>query len=289
MEDYNNILMENNQKLRIEKYTRKYCILSGIGEIQSNIITKFMIKKIKIRYFDDYFLGDSAKKLEITTKVRKIACFLNGKKAKSSKGIKTGKIPWNKGIKIQSPNWNKGKTKHDNEAVMRISLSKIGKLNPNYGKSPSMETRKKQSNSIKNKILLGEFTPNIMNSNTHFTSEVFNKKFRSSWECAFYYVNQHLLYEKIRIPYYCEEKSKNRIYISDFLDYSEKIIYEIKPKIHIIKQKNKLDKIIDWCKLNGYKFILKTEDDIKEIVKNFTDIDYSNFDKNTERLLKSIR
>jgi hypothetical protein len=118
-----------------------------------------------------------------------------------------------------------------------------------------------QSKVMKNKILNGEFTPNITNSFTHWVAEVeYNgqiKKFRSSWEACFWLSNPCLEYETIRIPL----KSGGCV-ITDFLDSDNRIIYEIKPTSFWRKQQNKIDAIIEYCLENTYKFIWVNERNI---------------------------
>lgn len=125
----------------------------------------------------------------------------------------------------------------------------------------SVETRKKscQKQSIKMKqlILDGLFTPTITNRWTHsrISVQLFNKiiNVRSSWEAYFLICNPDLLYEKIRIPYFIE--NINKIYIVDFVDDTNKILYEIKPE----KTKNNITKLkeiaaINWANSNGYTY-----------------------------------
>jgi hypothetical protein len=123
------------------------------------------------------------------------------------------------------------------------------------------ERKVKQSITMKKLILNGKFTPNVFNSNTRKNIELKTPnniiKFRSSWEVIFYvmYDNSiNLKYEKLRIPYTINKN--NRIYIVDFIDEENNIVYEIKPfskiknKINI--QKNKSLK--NWCINNKYNF-----------------------------------
>lgn len=101
------------------------------------------------------------------------------------------------------------------------------------GKFVTLDGRKKQSNTIKNKIAKGEFTPCITNSWTKTRIYYNNMKFRSSWELLFYLImtkihNIKLEYEKIRIKYK-DENNNFRNYIVDFYDETNKTLYEIKP------------------------------------------------------------
>lgn len=146
------------------------------------------------------------------------------------------------------------------------------------GKFVTPDGRKRQSNTIKNKIASGEFTPCITNSWTKTRIYYDNMKFRSSWELLFYLImtkihNIKLEYEKIRIKYK-DENNNFRNYIVDFYDETNKTLYEIKPlgelatknaKLKIkyaIKYSNKNNitfKVIDnnWFKENYNNEILK--------------------------------
>lgn len=157
--------------------------------------------------------------------------------------------------------WNKGKTggtrpKWPEETRLRMSENRKGSGNPSFGKSPSKETREKQSVTVKRNIVDGKFTPNVHNSRTHWRAEVKGKKFRSSWEAAFFALYDDLLFEKHRIPYFDTKANKERVYITDFTDEVNKIIYEIKPKEHHHKCFDKFTSASLWCLENGYEFIL---------------------------------
>lgn len=65
----------------------------------------------------------------------------------------------------------------------------------------------------------------------------------------------------MKIKYYCTLTNKTRTYIVDFVDYENRILYEVKPKINTTNQ-NVLDKekyAIQWCKENNYEFKYITE------------------------------
>src|SRR5574343_584900 len=79
-------------------------------------------------------------------------------------------------------------------------------------------------------ILNGTFTPKITNSWCHSRTKIIIKNkivyVRSSWEAFFYIKNPNLQYEKLRIPY--EHNNQTKIYLVDFIDYENKMVYEIK-------------------------------------------------------------
>ena len=69
----------------------------------------------------------------------------------------------------------------------------------NRGEYPE-HLKLQQSNKMKRKILDGSFTPNINNTRTTWDATFDGKKFRSSWEAAFFAIyDGKLEFEKIRI------------------------------------------------------------------------------------------
>ena len=120
----------------------------------------------------------------------------------------------------------------------------------------------KNSKKMKEKILKGEFIPNVTNSwaksrcDLEFLrdGEIVKIKTRSTWDAYFQLFNKNLLYEKIVIPY--EHNGVYRNYIVDFVDFENRIIYEIKPdstyKNSINISKYKYAK--KWCKKNAFKY-----------------------------------
>ncbi len=160
--------------------------------------------------------------------------------------------PWNKGKKIPGH-------PHSQETKKKLSEMRKGKGNPNFGKPISEEQRLKQSIAIKKLIEEGKWTPHVHNSLTHTRILVNGKKFRSSWEAVFYSLNSGLDYEKHRICYFDDLKDCKRVYITDFTDETNKIIYEIKPSAHRERCKDKFKAAYEWCDNNGYEFIIVDE------------------------------
>lgn len=139
---------------------------------------------------------------------------------------------------------------------------------------------KKRSETMKNKIKNGEFTPKSTNYRTYKKIEVhynnINYSFRSSWEALFLFLNQdkNLQFEKIRLRYYDTELNLERIYITDFYDPVTNTIYEIKPSKYC--NQNFLDKkksVID----NNYNFVLINEEYFKQFKYNLCETDLNNF------------
>jgi hypothetical protein len=123
----------------------------------------------------------------------------------------------------------------------------------------------KISLTMKRKIAEGTYTPKITNSFTHWDaiidtgSEI--KKFRSSWEACIWYSNQTWQYEKIRIKYIGGD-GKEHVYIVDFFDPINNILYEVKPAIHVKDSLNKMLAAQEYCQLNQMQYILISEKDL---------------------------
>ena len=185
-----------------------------------------------------------------------------------------------------------GISKHKSEKTCSMECYR-----KNFKSYMTQERKEKQSNSIKNTIRKGLFTPNVFNSNTRKNIELKNDlvsiKFRSSWELLFYVMNDCYEYEKLRITYVYDKKE--RIYLVDFINHRDKIAIEIKPKNKKNDTKNKLknDSLIKWCEINNYEMHIITEEDLKkhdyelfrEKIKNNQ---YSIDDKIIERINKLI-
>lgn len=162
----------------------------------------------------------------------------------------------------------------------KISSETMKKTNAKYNFHTD-EILKKQSETIKNKILTGKWTPNITNSWCHGTTDYIiddqTYKFRSSWEAVFFILNKdnkNLYYELIRIPY--EYKNDVHTYIIDFVDKQNKKIYEIGPKSKLNHEKNKIkfEYANKWAIENGYEFEIINEN---WFYKNAKNVDYNQF------------
>ena len=127
----------------------------------------------------------------------------------------------------------------------------------------SLNCYKKQSDTMKAKILAGEFTPKSENRKRakRIKSDITGLNYRSNWELIFHENNLKLEYEKLRISYMDGENE--RIYITDFVDFDNKIIYEIKPSSEL-NQSNFLNKkkyTEEWCLKNDFFYKVITEKD----------------------------
>ena len=151
------------------------------------------------------------------------------------------------------------------------------------------EKNKRQSETMKRKIGLGLFTPEVTNSwansKIKITVDGCEFKFRSSWEAMFWLLNQDLIYESVRIPY--KNNNRNHNYIVDFEDKENRILYEIKPKSNKKDELNilKFQCAKIWCEVNEYIFKIITED---YLLKNLDILRKNGIVLNNRKLKKSL-
>jgi hypothetical protein len=142
--------------------------------------------------------------------------------------------------------WFSNKQKGKNNTFHRMNKDKIP------------EFKNKMSFLMKDMIETGKFKPKAYNSwrNIKYSLVINNDviNFRSSWEAFFNLVNPELKYETRRIIYY--HKNVKHIYIVDFDDIENRILYEIKPTSQEKLEKNidKIKYVSDWCENNNYRF-----------------------------------
>lgn len=189
-------------------------------------------------------------------------------------------------------NSNYVKAAHKREEYFKNTILENGEtLKSNICKKSGSKISKK----IKERILNGEFTPEVTNSWCNSLINYKNKKFRSSWEIAFYLIDENLEYEKTRIKYFNTKLNKFRTYIVDFTDFENKILYEIKPdsKIDDITNQEKFKAAELFSKENSFsfqviseKFLLKNLDIIKE--KYYKNIDLF-CDESKRKMLRLIK
>lgn len=176
-------------------------------------------------------------------------------------------------------------TAHNNEPHSEEHNKKLSESNKRTHNSPEYREGRKEIDKLvgkklsiimKEKIQNGKFTPCITNSWTKRTAFIelngIKKKFRSNWEAAFWVINQHLEYEKLRIKYIFNDKSHN--YIVDFVDTTNKIMYEIKPDSLLDNERNRIKRQYaeQWAIDNNYEYVIISND---WFIKN---IDKINFD-----------
>jgi hypothetical protein len=172
--------------------------------------------------------------------------------------------------------------------LKKMSESRRGKNNPCHRQTRETKQNsiKKQSETMKLKIKNGEFTPCITNSWCKSRIEIQGIPFRSCWEAVFYILNPNLQYEKIRIPYIDQNKIE-KIYITDFVDFLNKKIYEIKPNSEkkIIKNVLKEKAAKEWCINTGYEYICISDD---YFIENAHKINYDLYDSKLQKSMKQF-
>lgn len=173
-----------------------------------------------------------------------------------------GHIPVNKGVK-GGVGWSRGLNKTNDSRFAKLSEDRMGDKNPMFGVKQSPENKQNKSEHMKNLIESGQFTPKTENRLNRWKTVYDNKQFRSSWEACFYFLNKTFFYEKVRIRYFDTVKNKERVYIVDFVDENNKILYEIRPKSLQSKMKDKLVAVDKYIKENGYTFKFIDEDYIR--------------------------
>jgi hypothetical protein len=291
IEKINGILEKYNQLVRVVFWSSTEIKLSN-GTVYTNGDRKKFILRITNKKTDlwvkniDKLLDGSISESEIKSLLASVggkSCQkLHGEKIK--KNLNTG-VPWIKGKTGVFVPWNKGLSKHSDERIKSMSRDRIGAGNPFFGRKHTDTVKEDQSNLMKNKILKGEFTPNSNNRNTHWDAFFDNKKYRSSWEALYQYLNPDAEYEKLRIPYYDEGKEK--IYIVDFIDYRNKLVVEVKPKELCSGRKfeSKMRSLNLWAEKNNFRLLIVSKD---WFLSNKAQIDYNRFDEKTQLKLKKL-
>lgn len=175
---------------------------------------------------------------------------------------------------------------------------KLVKESKNKYYPTSDEERAKSSLRMRTAILDGSFTPNVTNSRCKsrvYTTDS-RTPLRSTWEGVFYGIMKEkgitLDYETHRIPYTYE--NVKRVYMPDFIDEKNRVIYEIKPDSEFdLKVEAKIASAKQYCIVNGYELVLitdqwfvdnLTEDKLHDIIKHI-DIEYNLLFKRTKQFL----
>jgi len=284
---WNTVLNSYNSDLTVLSYDGQVIklsngvILSGKLEIQS--FRRRLSKHPTL--IDEIYSTDTSISTSARKRIKSLGCRQGGLAAQRlypelRKNMNTG-IPWNKGTVGMVNIWNKGLTKEIDDRVLKhFSQGRLGDKNPAFGKPVSDELKEQKSNHMKHLILEGLFTPPVHNSLTRKNLEFNGKKYRSSWEVLFAFLHPDFLYEKVRIPY--KDSGKPKVHITDFLDPTNNIIYEIKPECNRKKITTKLRESIKWCKKNGYTYVLITEN---ELFGNVDTNIFENFEPHVRRLL----
>jgi very-short-patch-repair endonuclease len=283
-ERFNRILKEHNQQLQAEKITGKEVILSNGLILNSEQEVRLCKRRVMNgdnvwkKNFDRIYSTDEPSRATAEQECRSLISVKGGincqkeHKEKIKQNLNhVGGIPWNKGMKGNYP------YSHScaEDTKKKIGDANRGDKNGMFGRKHSDEGKQHRSELMKEKILLGEFTPNSNNRNTHWDSFYKNKKYRSSWEALYHYFDNSAEYETLRIPY----KFDNRdcIYIIDFVNHETKIVIEVKPQelVNNAKTQAKISAAKEWCTENGYTFLLADKDYFlsKSIPTNLTEFD----------------
>jgi len=155
----------------------------------------------------------------------------------------------------------------------------------------SAETSLLLSQNMKKSIKTGKLQPAVNAwCNKYIESRCGKHRFRSTWEAFFYFFNQttkSLQYEKLRIPY--SFKGNEHMYIVDFIDYSDNIIYEIKPKSMTLTNRNKVkfSAAEKWANRNKYRFALIDDSWFHDHVTTTSLKDFYKFVDLTERTINN--
>lgn len=285
----NAILEQHQQNLRVIEYKNKKHIseisLSNGIILLGNAALRFK-RRIDNKNTDlwvknaDKLYNGVISAAEIKSELAKIGGIncqkIHGEKLR--KNLNTG-VPWIKGRRGVNCHT------HTEETKKKISLKNSGSGNGMYGRHMSDEDKQKKSLMIKRKILNGEFTPNSNNRNTHWDVTYEDKKYRSSWEALYQYLNPGAEYEVLRIEY--QLYNKNYVYIVDFVDYENKCVVEVKPRELCTGDKflAKFNALTKWANDNEFRVIIV---DREWFISNSKEIDYTKFDDNTVRKIKKI-
>jgi hypothetical protein len=303
IQKFNKILENAQQKIRILEWSGTSILLSNGLKLEYDnrrvFLRRLSSNQSIWRENIDNLLDGRITDKEIKSIISKIGGFSCQHKRKEQglpAIINQPTIPWNKGKMLNEYTtkggnlyadcmWQTGQTKETNSKLAKLSRDRTSIGNPMYGKKHNQEVREAKSKLMKEKILKGEFTPNSNNRNTHWNSMLDSKKYRSSWEALYQYYNPAAEYEKLRIPY--EYLNNYKIYIVDFIDYTNRILIEVKPKelcngaIH----EAKMIALADWAKINRFTILIANQE---WFLVQSSDIDYTRFDELTAAKIKKF-
>jgi hypothetical protein len=176
------------------------------------------------------------------------------------------KKAWKEGkMIIPCKGWNKGLTKENCTSMKKMGEARTGSNNPmskeniaHWSIEKQKSYRRKLSVSLKLAIEEGRFTPNIHNSNTHWTATYKGRHYRSSLEAAIASIlDDSFIFEETRIRYF--DGSEERIYIVDFTSHYHKKMIEIKPSSMIDKAIFKTEAACNYASQIEYQFEILTE------------------------------
>jgi hypothetical protein len=292
IEGFNQILKEYNQQLRAETISSREIILSNGLVLNSERDVRLCKKRVMIgnkawkENFDRLYSINNKERNAVEKECRSITSKKGGiscqqqHKEKIKSNLNTG-TPWNKGMKGKYPY----SYACSEDTKKKISNANKGENNGMFGKKHSEEERCRISKIMKEKILLGEFTPNSNNKNTHWESFYKNKKYRSSWEALYHYFDSDAEYESLRVPY--SFQNKDYIYIIDFVNHKSKTVIEVKPQelVNDNKTQAKISAAKEWCNINGYTFVLA---DKNYLLSKSMPTTLKDFDSKTQNRIRNL-
>lgn len=287
IEKYNEILSQHQIKLRILKWVQSQVILTSSIVLYETEIRKFRSRCMSpflVQYFDDIYsvndptIRDNLVKGYVRQNVSNIRkkhwdTLSNEEQQSRREHMKQIQKLVDYDNKPKIIPWCKGKTKLTDRRLLKVSNDRQGTGNPMYGKIHTEEMKKKRSEEVKQKILSGEWTPNVHNSRTHWNCSYNGIKYRSSWEAMYASLNPQDDFETIRIPYMFNGQRK--IYIVDFCNTIDKILTEIKPIAHQMSEQviAKIQAAKLWCEENDYVFRIISE---SYFIDHFNSIPFDN-------------
>ena len=292
LEEYNNVLEKYEVILRATYISKDRIILNN-GKIltHGSDIRRFRrgIKNNAVEFItriDTIYGDDVTASLNALKEIKSIGASKGGKEVwrKSGDIIREklkGRTPYNKGIS--------GIYKHgprSQQIKEKISKANSGKNNGMFGTTMSDADKRMRSKKMKELILQGKFTPNSNNRNTHWNASLDGRKYRSSWEALYQFINPSAEYEALRIEYFIDATTK--IYIVDFVDHINKIVVEVKPRELCtgLKFESKMSALTNWANITGYSILIV---DAQWLILQLRNVeDYTRFDNNTARKLKSL-
>lgn len=281
--------------LKVNEYQKDFIVLNtGVRLTTRQEVLLFQQRLRKNFDMDILYHSDSDVRLKYSNLLKTIASNLGGiavqQKYKTGEYVRKIGQPNQpspkKGIPSNIIPWNKGKSKQNDIRLAAMSQNRKGVGNPMFGKTQSIANKLNASKRMKEAILNGSFTPNTKNSRTQWHSSVSGKKFRSSWEAAWFALNPQYEFEQIRIPYIFNGIEK--IYIVDFVDKTNRILVEIKPREHYSSANftAKRKAAEKWSIVNNYQYLII---DQHYFLKNMDIIQKSDLSNDIKLKLKAIR
>ena len=283
----NEKLARYDQLIRIEEWSGKHIKLSSgkvlVDADRRKFIVRLLSKKNEewIKNIDALLAGTKHE-----NDIKSNAASLGGKSVQRLYGesirlnLNTG-VPWNKNMRGLYHH----RVKPNAKTIEKQRQSKLGDKNPMFGRKHTDEYKKAMSVATKQRILDGKFTPNSNNKNTHWDSILDGRKYRSSWEALYHYLNPLAEFETLRLPYVYNDNTL--IYIVDFVDYASKIVTEVKPNSMLADGKTaaKISALQYWAIGNGFEMLIADE---SYFASNRVTLDYARFDEKTAIKIRSF-